>query len=184
MLVCPTGALGERDETDRVLDMMYDPELVTVVQFAPAVRVGFGEEFGLPPGTNVEGQIITALRKLGADIVLDTNFGADLVIMEEGTELLASAGAPEAARPSPRCCPAWINFAERHYPDILPLLSTTKSPQQCVGVLAKTYLPTKMGIDPQPHPRHLDHAVHGQEGRDRARRQLRPRRRRRKSTWC
>ncbi|MFL9823557.1 [Fe-Fe] hydrogenase large subunit C-terminal domain-containing protein [Rhodoplanes sp. SY1] len=88
VLVCPTGALGERDETDRALEMMYDPELITVVQFAPAVRVGFGEEFGLPPGTNVEGQIITALKQLGASIVLDTNWGADLVIMEEGTELL------------------------------------------------------------------------------------------------
>ncbi len=147
VLVCPTGALGERDETDRALEMLYDPGLVTVVQFAPAVRVGFGEEFGLPPGTNVEGQIITALRKLGASIVLDTNWGADVVIMEEGTELLAKLA--ERKRPTfSSCCPAWINFAERHYPDILPLLSTTKSPQQCVGTLAKTYLPEKMGIDP------------------------------------
>jgi ferredoxin hydrogenase gamma subunit len=147
VLVCPTGALGERDETDRALAMMYDPELVTVVQFAPAVRVGFGEEFGLPPGTNVEGQIITALRLLGADIVLDTNWGADLVIMEEGTELLHHLA--ERKRPTfSSCCPAWINFAERHYPDILPMLSTTKSPQQCVGTLAKTYLPQRMGIDP------------------------------------
>jgi ferredoxin hydrogenase gamma subunit len=148
VLVCPTGALGERDETDRALEMMYDPELITVAEFAPAVRVGFGEEFGLPPGTNVEGQIITALRKLGADIVLDTNFGADLVIMEEGTELLHRLA--EKKRPTfSSCCPAWINFAERHYPDILPMLSSTKSPQQCVGVLAKTYLPEKMGIDPK-----------------------------------
>jgi ferredoxin hydrogenase gamma subunit len=147
VLVCPTGALGERDETDRALAMMYDPDLVTVVQFAPAVRVGFGEEFGLPAGTNVEGQIITALRQLGADIVLDTNWGADLVIMEEGTELLRHLA--ERKRPTfSSCCPAWINFAERHYPDILPMLSTTKSPQQCVGVLAKTYLPERMGIDP------------------------------------
>jgi ferredoxin hydrogenase gamma subunit len=147
VLVCPTGALGERDETDRALAMMYDPDLITVVQFAPAVRVGFGEEFGLPPGTNVEGQIITALRLLGADIVLDTNWGADLVIMEEGTELLHHLA--ERKRPTfSSCCPAWINFAERHYPDILPMLSTTKSPQQCVGTLAKTYLPQRMGIDP------------------------------------
>jgi len=147
VLVCPTGALGERDETDRALEMMYDPELVTVVQFAPAVRVGFGEEFGLPPGTNVEGQIITALKMLGAGIVLDTNWGADLVIMEEGTELLHRLA--EKQRPTfSSCCPAWINFVERHYPDIMPMLSTTKSPQQCVGTLAKTYLPEKMGIDP------------------------------------
>lgn len=147
VLVCPTGALGERDETERALEMIYDPELFTVAQFAPAVRVGLGEEFGLPPGTNVEGQIITALRQLGVDTVLDTNWGADLVVMEEGTELLHRLEAGK--RPTfSSCCPAWINFAERHYPDILPLLSTTKSPQQCVGVLAKTYLPAKMGIDP------------------------------------
>ena len=148
VLVCPTGALGERDETDRALDMLYDPELITVVQFAPAVRVGFGEEFGMPVGTNVEGHIIAALRLLGADIILDTNFAADLVIMEEGTELLHRLA--EKQRPTfTSCCPAWINFAERHYPDILPMLSSTKSPQQCMGAMAKSYLPEKMGIDPR-----------------------------------
>ena len=148
VLVCPTGALGERDETDRVIDFLYDPEIVTVVQFAPAIRVGFGQEFGLPPGTNVQGQIIAACRKLGFDIVLDTNFAADLVIMEEGTELLGRLGRGQ--RPTfTSCCPGWINFAERHYPEILPLLSSTKSPQQCLGTIAKTYLPERMGIDPK-----------------------------------
>ena len=148
ILVCPTGALAERDETEKVIDFLYDSNITTVFQFAPALRVGFGEEFGLPPGSNVEGKIIAALRKLGADIVLDTNFGADLVIMEEGTELLARLG--EGKRPTfTSCCPAWINFAERHYPAILPYLSTTKSPQQCTGRIAKTYLPEKMGIDPK-----------------------------------
>jgi ferredoxin hydrogenase gamma subunit len=147
VLVCPTGALGARDETDAALDMLYDPEIVTVVQFAPAVRVGFGEEFAMPPGSNVEGQIITALRKLGADIVLDTNFAADVVIMEESTELLHRLANQQ--RPTfTSCCPAWINFVERHYPDILPLLSTTKSPQQVLGRIAKSYLPERMGIDP------------------------------------
>ena len=147
VLVCPTGALGERDETDRVLDYLFDPEIVTVFQFAPAVRVGFGEEFGFPAGTNVEGQIIAALRSLGADIVLDTNFAADVVIMEESAELLRRLQGGQ--RPTfTSCCPAWINFAERHYPDLLPLLSSTKSPQQCLGVIAKTYLPERMGIDP------------------------------------
>lgn len=147
VLVCPTGALGEFDETDRVLDYLFDPEIVTVFQFAPAVRVGFGEEFGFPAGTNVEGQIIAALRQLGADIVLDTNFAADVVIMEESAELLRRIG--EGRRPTfTSCCPAWINFAERHYPDLLPLLSSTKSPQQCLGVIAKTYLPERMGLDP------------------------------------
>jgi ferredoxin hydrogenase gamma subunit len=147
VLVCPTGALGARDETDVVLEMLADPEIITVFQFAPAVRVGFGEEFGMAPGTNVEGQIISALRTLGADIVLDTNFAADVVIMEESAELLKRLG--EKKRPTfTSCCPAWINFAERHYPDILPLLSSTKSPQQCLGKIAKTYLPERMGIDP------------------------------------
>ncbi len=147
VLVCPTGALGERDETDRVLDYLFDPDIVTVFQFAPAVRVGFGEEFGFPAGTNVEGQIIAALRSLGADIVLDTNFAADVVIMEESAELLRRLQGGQ--RPTfTSCCPAWINFAERHYPDLLPLLSSTKSPQQCLGVIAKTYLPERMGIDP------------------------------------
>ncbi|WP_237153124.1 [FeFe] hydrogenase, group A [Oryzibacter oryziterrae] len=148
VLVCPTGALGERDETDKVLDFIYDPEVVTVMQFAPAIRVGFGEEFGLPPGTNVEGQIIAAARRLGIDIVLDTNFAADVVIMEEGTELLRRLKAKE--RPTfTSCCPAWINFAEIHYPDILPLLSSTRSPQQVLSKISKTYLPEKMGIDPK-----------------------------------
>jgi ferredoxin hydrogenase gamma subunit len=147
VLVCPTGALGARSETEAVLDMLYNPEIVTVFQFAPAVRVGFGEEFGLPAGTNVEGKIISALRRIGADIVLDTNFAADVVIMEEGTELLRRLSKKQ--RPTfTSCCPAWINFAERHYPDILPLLSSTKSPQQCLGKIAKTYLPEQMGIDP------------------------------------
>ena len=146
VLVCPTGALGERDETDKVVDYLYDPEIITVVQFAPAIRVGFGEEFGLPSGTNVQGQIIAACRKLGFDIVLDTNFAADVVIMEEGTELLGRLS--KGRRPTfTSCCPGWINFAERHYPEILPLLSTTKSPQACLGAIAKTYLPERMGLD-------------------------------------
>lgn len=147
IMVCPTGAIAERDDTEKVIDFLYDPEITTVFQFAPSIRVGFGEEFGLPPGINVEGQIIAALRKIGADIVLDTNFAADLVIMEEGTELLSHLA--KGHRPTfTSCCPAWINFAERHYPAILPHLSTTKSPQQCLGAIAKTYLPEKMGLDP------------------------------------
>lgn len=148
VLVCPTGALGEKDETDKVLNYLYDPDIVTVFQFAPAVRVAFGEEFGLPPGANVQGQIITALRHMGADIILDTNFGADLVIMEESAELLKNLG--KGMKPTfTSCCPAWINFAERHFPEILPHLSSTKSPMQSLGVIAKTYLPEKMGIDPK-----------------------------------
>ena len=147
-MVCPTGALSERDQTQEVLDYLADPDIVTVFQTAPAIRVGFGEEFGLPPGVNVEGQIIAALRKLGADIILDTNFGADVVIMEEGTELLGKLR--EKKRPTfTSCCPAWINFAEKHYPEILPLLSSTRSPQAVMGKIAKTYLAEKRGIEPK-----------------------------------
>jgi ferredoxin hydrogenase gamma subunit len=148
VMVCPTGALAERDQTQEVLDYLADPDIITVFQTAPAIRVGFGEEFGLPPGTNVEGQIIAALRKLGADVILDTNFGADVVIMEEGTELLGHL--KEKKRPTfTSCCPAWINFAEKHYPEVLPLLSTTRSPQAVMGKVAKTYLAQKRGIDPK-----------------------------------
>ncbi|SDG86508.1 [FeFe] hydrogenase, group A [Propionivibrio dicarboxylicus] len=147
VMVCPTGALAERDQTQDVLDYLADPDIVTVFQTAPAIRVGFGEEFGLPPGTNVEGQIIAAMRKMGADIILDTNFAADVVIMEEGTELLGKLA--EKKRPVfTSCCPAWINFAEKHYPDVLPLLSSTRSPQQVMGKVIKTYLAEKRGIDP------------------------------------
>ncbi|GAA0299851.1 [FeFe] hydrogenase, group A [Rhodovulum strictum] len=145
VLVCPTGALGERDETDRAIDYICDPDLVTVVQFAPAVRVAFGEEFGMPPGTNVEGHIATACRRLGIDVVLDTNFAADVVIMEEGAELLGRLKA--GRRPTfTSCCPAWIDFAEIHYPEILPLLSSTRSPQQVLSAVAKTWLPEKLGV--------------------------------------
>ena len=145
VLVCPTGALSERDETDRALEFICDPDITTVVQFAPAVRVAFGEEFNMAPGTNVQGHIISACRKIGVDIVLDTNFAADVVIMEEGMELLNRL--KENRKPTfTSCCPAWINFAEIHYPDILPLLSSTKSPQQVLSRLSKTYLPEKMGI--------------------------------------
>ncbi|MEJ2001804.1 MAG: [FeFe] hydrogenase, group A [Maritimibacter sp.] len=146
VLVCPTGALGERDETDKALDFICDPEITTVVQFAPAVRVAFGEEFGMPAGTNVEGQIIAACRKIGVDVVLDTNFAADVVIMEEGTELLGRL--KEGRKPTfTSCCPAWINYAEIHYPELLPMLSSTRSPQQVLSKIAKTYLPEKMGVD-------------------------------------
>ena len=148
IMVCPTGALAERDQTQDVLDYLADPDIITVVQTAPAIRVGIGEEFGLPAGTNVEGQIIAALRLMGADVILDTNFGADVVIMEEGTELLDRLKVK--TRPTfTSCCPAWINFAEKHYPEILPLLSSTRSPQAVMGKIAKTYLAEKRGFDPK-----------------------------------
>jgi ferredoxin hydrogenase gamma subunit len=146
IMVCPTGALAEKAEVETVLGYLADPEIKTVFQFAPAIRVGFGEEFGMPPGTNVEGLLIAALRKLGADVILDTTFAADLVIMEEGNELISRLQAGQ--RPTfTSCCPSWINFAEKHYPGILPYLSSTKSPQACLGAMAKTYLPQKTGLN-------------------------------------
>lgn len=148
ILACPVGALAEKDDTEEVLDYLYDPELVTVFQFAPAIRTAVGEEFNIAPGTNVEGQIITALKKLGADVVLDTNFTADLVIMEEGNELLKRVRDDDPLPMFTSCCPAWINYVEKRYPEIKSHVSTTKSPQQCFGAVAKTYLAEKMNIDP------------------------------------
>ncbi|ABA89741.1 cytoplasmic NADPH oxidoreductase-associated [FeFe]-hydrogenase [Syntrophotalea carbinolica DSM 2380] len=147
-LVCPVGALAERDDTEEVIDYLNDPEMFTVVQFAPATRVALGEEFNMKPGSNVEGQMITAFRKMGADVVLDTNFTADVVIMEEGSELLHRVKEGGTLPLLTSCSPGWINYVEKFYPDMICNLSTTKSPQQCLGAIAKTYLAEKMAIDP------------------------------------
>jgi ferredoxin hydrogenase gamma subunit len=149
ILVCPVGALAEKNDIETVLNYFYDPEIITVVQFAPAIRTAIGEEFNQTAGTNLEGQIITALKRLGADVVLDTNFTADLVIMEEGTELLKRIQNKEPLPMFTSCCPAWINFAEKHHPEMLPFISTTRSPQQCFGAIAKTYLAEQMDLDPR-----------------------------------
>ena len=130
------------------MDYLFDPDIVTVFQFAPAVRTAVGEAFDMPAGTNVEGQIITALKTMGADVVLDTNFTADLVIMEEGSELLKRIKGKEALPMFTSCCPAWVSYVEKNFPEIMPHISTTKSPQQCFGAVAKSYLAEKMGIDP------------------------------------
>lgn len=144
VMVCPTGALSERDDTEQVIDFLYDPKIVTVFQFAPAVRVGFAEELGIE---NAEGHVISALRQMGADVVIDTNFAADLVIMEEGTEVVRHIQAGK--RPTfTSCCPGWINFVEKHYPEIIPHLSSTRSPQQCLGSLAKSFLAERMEVRP------------------------------------
>ncbi|MEZ4389113.1 MAG: [FeFe] hydrogenase, group A [Candidatus Krumholzibacteriia bacterium] len=147
-LVCPTGALAEVDDTEQVIDYFYDPDVFTVVQMAPATRIALGEEFYLPPGSNVEGKMITALKQLGADVVLDTNFTADLVIMEEGTELLGRVRNGGTLPMITSCSPGWVNYVEKNYPEHLGHVSTTKSPQQCFGALAKTYLADKLGVDP------------------------------------
>ncbi len=138
----------EKNDIETVTDYLYDPAVTTVFQFAPAIRTALGEEFGLPPGTNVEGKIITALKNLGADLVLDTNFTADLVIMEEGNELLSRM---EKGGPLPMftsCCPAWISYVEKNFPHLAAHLSTVKSPQQCFGAVAKSFLAEKTGTDP------------------------------------
>lgn len=150
-LVCPTGALSEKDQGDVLLDWIEDPAVVTVVQTAPAVRVQLGEAFGLPPGTNVEGRIAAALKVLGVDFVMDTRWSADVTIMEEGTEILGKLKADRAAGRKmtyfTSCCPGWVNFVELSAPDMIPNLSSTRSPQAIFGALSKTYLPKMKGVD-------------------------------------
>ena len=147
-LVCPVRALAEKNDIEAALDLLFDPELVTVVQFAPAIRTAIGEEFNMIKGENLEGKIITALKQLVADVVLDTNFTADLVIMEEGTVLLERIKNKGVLPMFTSCCPGWVNFVEKNYPDMREHISTTRSPQQALGSMAKTYLAQKMGLDP------------------------------------
>lgn len=152
-LVCPVGALGAQDDTNRVWDALLDPRKRVVVQTAPAVRVALGEEFGLPPGTIVTGRMAAALREMGFDDVFDTNFAADLTILEEGTEFLKRATAAlngeDVALPMiTSCSPGWIKYVEHEFPDLLPHLSTCKSPHMMLGALAKTYYANRVGVDP------------------------------------
>lgn len=148
-LVCPTGAIHERDQVDEVWSALADPERHVVVQTAPATRVSIGEEFGMEPGSVVTGQLVAALRRLGFDRVFDTDFTADLTIMEEGHELIRRIKEGGALPLFTSCSPGWIKFVEHFYPKLLPNLSTCKSPQQMFGALAKTYYAEKMGIPPE-----------------------------------
>ena len=148
--VCPVGALYEKSDADKVLDAIRDPEKFVVVQTAPAVRATIAEEFGAPIGTNGEGKMVAALRRIGFDKVFDTNFAADLTIMEEGTELIERLKSKKAVLPMlTSCSPGWIKFIENYYPDLLPHVSTCKSPQQMFGALLKTYYASKNKIDPK-----------------------------------
>ena len=147
-IVCPTGALAERDQNDEVLDFIANPELKTVVSFAPSVRVVLGEAFGFGPGENVEGRLVAALRRIGFDVITDTDFAADVTIMEEGTELLGRIKSGGKLPMFTSCCPGWMNFVEKHVPEGIPYISSTRSPQAIQGSLCKTYLAEKMGIDP------------------------------------
>ena len=150
--VCPVGALSEVDDTRNVMMAINDPKKTVVVQTAPAVRVAIGEEFGMEPGTIVTGQLAAVLRQLGFDYVFDTDFAADLTIMEEGTELLNRIDRYTKGDTSVRlpiltsCCPGWVNFFEHNFPDMLDVPSTAKSPQQMFGAIAKSYWADKMGI--------------------------------------
>ncbi len=149
MEACPVAALRERQYIDDVFEAIADPEKHVIVQYAPAVRVALGEEFGLPMGTVVTGKINAALRRLGFDKVFDTTFTADLTIMEEGTEFLGRITGGGALPMLTSCSPGWVRHCEMEYPEFLPNLSTCKSPQQMFGALAKTYYAEKMGIDPK-----------------------------------
>jgi len=153
--VCPVGAIYEKDAVEDVWAALDDPTKHVIVQTAPAIRAALGECFGCAPGTLVTGKMVTALRRLGFQKVFDTNFTADLTIIEEGTELLGRLQRaivdkdPEVRLPMfTSCSPGWINYMEQFYPQLLPNLSTCKSPQQMFGALAKTYYAQKAGIDP------------------------------------
>ena len=146
--VCPTGALHEREEIDIVRAAIADPEKIVIAGPAPSVRAGLGEEFGYPMGTNVEGQMATALRMLGFDKVFDVNFTADLTIMEEAHELVERVKNGGALPMFTSCSPGWVRYLEYYYPELIPHVSTCKSPQQMFGAIVKTYYAEKMGIDP------------------------------------
>ncbi len=157
LINCPFGAIHDLSSVEQVYEALNNPALTVVVQIAPAVRVALGEEFGLAPGTNVKHKMYASLRRLGFDKVYDTEFTADLTIMEEGTELIHRVYSHlglegyEDKGPLPQftsCCPAWIKYAEDNFPAILPHISSAKSPQQMFGPLAKTYLAQKLNIDP------------------------------------
>ena len=145
---CPVGALHEKDCTEDVWKAIHDPEIVTIVQTAPAVRVGLGEEFGMPIGTNVQGKMVTALKKMGFDKVFDTNTGADFTIMEEANEFIDRFTKGENMPMATSCCPAWIRFAEKNYPEQLKHLSSCKSPHEMFGAIIKSYYARKFEIDP------------------------------------
>lgn len=147
---CPTSALRERNDVPEIFDILADPEKITVVQVAPAVRTAWGEALGLTDAEATEGLMVAALKKIGFDYVFDTNFSADLTIMEEGSELLQRLKEPEKySWPMfTSCCPAWVNFVTKKYPRYLENLSTAKSPQQMFGAMTKTYFAQEKGIDP------------------------------------
>ena len=149
IVACPVGALHEREEIDDVFEALNNPDKYVIVGTAPSVRIGLGEEFGMPMGTNTEGKMVAALRRLGFDSVFDVDYTADLTIMEEGTEFLGRLKNGGVLPMITSCSPGWIKFCEHNFPDQLAHLSTCKSPQQMFGAVCKTYFAEKMGIDPK-----------------------------------
>ena len=146
---CPTGALHEKENIDEVSDILNDENIVKIIQTAPAVRVALGEEFGLKIGTNVKGKMVTALKQLGFDKVFDTNTGADFTIMEEANEFVDRFTKNDNLPMMTSCCPAWVRFAEKNYPELLDHLSSCKSPHQMFGAVLKSYYANKNNIDPK-----------------------------------
>ena len=145
---CPTGALHEKESLNEVWVKLKDPDTYVVVQTAPSIRVALGEEFGMDIGTNVEGKMITALKRLGFDKVFDTNTGADFTIMEEANEFVERFKAEDSLPMMTSCCPGWVRYIEENYPELLPHLSSCKSPHQMFGALIKSYYAKKENIDP------------------------------------
>jgi NADH-quinone oxidoreductase subunit G len=147
---CPTGAIAEHDQTDVVFQALYDEKKYCMVQIAPAVRVAIGEAFNFPIGANLTGKIYAALRRLGFDAVFDTSFGADVTVMEEATEFVERFVHKKGKLPLiTTCCPSWVDFMEKFYPDMIDNFSSSKSPHEMLGVLAKTYFAQKNKIDPK-----------------------------------
>ncbi|MDR2808105.1 MAG: [FeFe] hydrogenase, group A [Spirochaetaceae bacterium] len=146
---CPVGALYEKDDTVKLWTVLQNPQVHAIAQIAPAVRVALAEEFGAIPGTLITQKIYTALRRLGFKTVFDTNFSADLTIMEEATELVKRLKTDSTDIPLiTSCCPAWVDYLEKYYPDLIPNFSTAKSPQQMMGAMIKSYWAEKAGVDP------------------------------------
>ncbi len=146
---CPVGAIYEKDQIGEYLAAMNDPEKEIVVQIAPSIRVGLSESFGLPAGTVTTKKIYTALRRLGAKAVHDTNFGADLTIMEEASELVHRITTKGPLPQMTSCCPSWVDYVQKYYPDLMDHVSSAKSPMQMVGAIEKTFYAEKMKIDPE-----------------------------------
>jgi iron-only hydrogenase group A len=149
ILVCPTAALKEKSASKEVTNALNNKNKYCVAQIAPAVRASLGEEYNMPLGTDVTGQIVTGLRRMGFKKVFDTNFAADLTIMEEATELISRITKNKPLPMFTSCCPGWVKYIEHNYPDLLQHVSSCKSPHEMEGAILKTYYAKKMGIDPK-----------------------------------